>query len=173
MAPFWVAPDRGLSFARTRLSGRLEVDVAVLGGGLTAALAAALLARAGLAVALLAEGAIGDEAACGIGTVGVTPHAAAATTRAALGVRATRALWSATRTAGTDLVTMLTRSKAPCGLERLPSYLVAADDSVMGDLEREHATLADVGVHTTWLVPSRTSTVLGLDDADGASGGRG
>ncbi len=165
MAPFWVAPSRGLSFTRTHLSGRLEVDVAVLGGGLTAALSAALLARGGLSVALIAEGAIADEAACGIGTVGLTPHVAAGTTRAAVGVRATRALWNATRTAGTDLVAMLVRAKAPCAIQRRPSYLVATDEPAVADLEREQATLADVGVHATWLGPSRASDVLGLEDA--------
>ena len=55
LAPFWVPPERGLAFPRTRLAGRVEVDVVVLGSGLTASLSAALLAREGLVDDVITE----------------------------------------------------------------------------------------------------------------------
>lgn len=167
LAPFWVPPERGLAFPRTRLAGRVDVDVAVVGSGLTASLSAALLAREGLAVALVTTDAIGDDSACGLGIVGSIPAASAVETRSAHGVRATRAIWSATRAAGTDLVSMLARWKAPCGLGRLPSYLVASDDGPAAALEREHAALEACGSEATWLGPARVMATLGLERAVG------
>lgn len=165
LAPFWVAPGRGLSFERTRLAGRLEVDVVVLGSGLTAALAAAWLARDGRRVALVTSEAIGDESACGMGMVGSLPAVSVAETRAVLGIRATRALWSTTRKAGVDLVATLTRWRAPVGLQRLLSYLVASDAGSASLLERERVAFEACGVEATWLGPSRVASALGLEGA--------
>ena len=57
----------------TRLTADLDVDVAVVGGGLTGCLAACLFARAGIPVALLEAERLGDRAALDAGWVLETP----------------------------------------------------------------------------------------------------
>ena len=158
-----MAPARGLAFPRTRLSGRLDVDIIVLGGGLTAGLAAAWLARAGQRLAIVTTGGFGDEAACGLGHVATVPAVRASEARPVLGLRATRAIWTQTRRAGLDLMASLTRWKAPSGLQRVPSFLVGSDDGEAVVLERELAALDACGSPGTWVGPQRVASLLGLE----------
>jgi glycine/D-amino acid oxidase-like deaminating enzyme len=152
----------------SRLTGDLEVDVAIVGGGLTGCLAAALFARAGVPVALVEAGRLGERAALDAGWVLETPGVDFAALQKALGLKDARRAYEATRRAALDVSAFLRRLGPKLGPEPREGLAIAtaADDAVA--LERERAGRAAAGIEAVWLPARRAAAESGAETVKGA-----
>jgi glycine/D-amino acid oxidase-like deaminating enzyme len=151
-----------------RLAGDLDVDVAVVGGGLTGSLAAALFARAGVQVALLEAGRIGDRAALDAGWVLETPGVPFVELQAALGLKDARRAYEASRKAALDVAAFLRRLNARLGPESRDALTIATTPADATALERERNARHAAGLETAWLPARRAASESAADDVRGA-----
>jgi gamma-glutamylputrescine oxidase len=118
--PFWqqrFPKGRVPDYPRHR--GRLDTEVAIVGGGLTGCTIAWVFAAAGVDVALFERGRLaqGMGAARSLGLVRQEPDADFHQVASTYGVRAARRLWQDTRRASLDFASALRRFGARCDLE--------------------------------------------------------
>jgi glycine/D-amino acid oxidase-like deaminating enzyme/nitrite reductase/ring-hydroxylating ferredoxin subunit len=128
----------------------LDVDVAVIGAGITGVSTAWELARAGRDVVLL------EATTAGAGTTGASTakvsvlQGTAYSTIAEHGGPATAREYAQTQQMAVEhLVSVVERIGADCGLERRASWLYAEDADAAERLDREHAVLAGCGLPLT------------------------
>jgi len=130
---FWVETAPGPEFPS--LKGEIEVDVLVVGGGITGLTAAYLLKKAGKTVAVVDQQAIG-----GGETAHTTAHVTFVTdTRlhelaSSLGKKEAQALWDAGAIAMSQIEQTVSDLNIDCELKQVPGYLFAAVDK---DTEKE------------------------------------
>lgn len=146
-ASVWTATAEAVSFPR--LSRDIEVDVAIIGGGITGISTAALLAAEGLRVAVLEAGRIGMGAtghSTGnlYGMVGEPLHKLAAKW-------GDDQVWRmvASRMAAIDLVEKNTRAFGiQCNFSRQPWVLYSVDSSAASNavIDREYQCMRDAGL---------------------------
>jgi glycine/D-amino acid oxidase-like deaminating enzyme/nitrite reductase/ring-hydroxylating ferredoxin subunit len=132
--PIWERPATLRRYAP--LAADLQVDVAIIGGGITGLTCAVLLAEAGKRVALLERRQLG---------AGVTGHTTAHVTEAvdtryhelesSFGRDAARLVRASSRDAIEMIATL--SSKSECGLQRLTGYLFTEDEAHMAELDAE------------------------------------
>jgi len=151
-----------------RFSGDLEVDVAVVGGGLTGCLAAALFARAGVQVALLEADRIGDRAALDAGWVLETPGVPFVELQATLGLKDARRAYEASRKAALDVAAFLRRLGPRLGPESRDAMTLATTPAAVASLERERNARAAAGLDAAWLPSRRAAAESAADDVRGA-----
>jgi glycine/D-amino acid oxidase-like deaminating enzyme/nitrite reductase/ring-hydroxylating ferredoxin subunit len=111
------------------LSGDIDVDVAIIGGGITGVTAAMLLKRAGKRVALLEAGGVGG---------GVTGHTTAHITQLyderyhklidSFGARGARTAMLAARAAIDFIGQLAAEAHIDCAFERVPAFLYSEDE---------------------------------------------
>ncbi|HEY5707578.1 MAG TPA: FAD-dependent oxidoreductase [Terrimicrobiaceae bacterium] len=143
--PLWLDSSPLQDFPR--LQGRAEVDVLVVGGGITGLTTAYLLKQAGHSVAVVDQRSIGG---------GETSHTTAHVTfvtdarlhelASRLGERAAQAFWGAGHLAMWQIEDFVNRLSIDCELKRVPGYLFAAiDKDTQEEIEtlRRDALLAD------------------------------
>lgn len=138
------------------LTGALEVDVAVIGGGITGVTAAVLLSRAGRRVALLearrlAEGATG-------GTTAHLTEALDARYRVLVrrfGLEGARLAAASARAANERIAAFVAEGAIECGFERVPGYLYTERREDIAEVEDEAEAARLAGAHAvlTWEVP--------------------
>jgi glycine/D-amino acid oxidase-like deaminating enzyme/nitrite reductase/ring-hydroxylating ferredoxin subunit len=129
----------------------LEVDVAVVGGGITGVTTGYLLKQSGLSVAVLEKGSLGQ------GEIShTTAHLTYVTDRRLsklvddVGPNAARQAWEAGRTAIDMIEQIVEEQKIDCEFERLPGYLHASwksNDDDRKSLERDARYADDFGFH--------------------------
>jgi glycine/D-amino acid oxidase-like deaminating enzyme/nitrite reductase/ring-hydroxylating ferredoxin subunit len=121
------------------LSGRISVDVLVVGGGLTGITTAYLLKRAGCRVAVVEQHGIG-QGDTGHTTAHVTfvTDARLSELAAKFGRTQARAFWDAGLEAMLQICRVVEEAGISCGLRQAPGYLYAATDK---DAERERESL--------------------------------
>jgi len=133
---YWNATAPGASFPA--LSGRIEADVAIVGGGIVGVTAAAMLRERGLTVALL-EGARIGEGVTGKSTAKVTSqHNITYTTiERKFGADGAR-LYAEANEAGLGTIAELcARHRLDCHLERRAAYTYTLDEGEVSRLEDE------------------------------------
>ena len=162
--PFWldrVPKSRRPSHPTFR--GQLDVDVVIVGGGLTGAACAASFAAAGVRVALVEADRIGSGAtAAALGLVREDFDGSFQQAAAAHGLRAARALWQAMRRASLDFAAALRRYEIRCDLAALDLLRVAPRDAdAVRQLRREYDARRAAGFDHTWV----TSAVLARETA--------
>jgi glycine/D-amino acid oxidase-like deaminating enzyme len=146
--------------------GELTTDVAVIGGGLTGAIAACVLARGGLDVILVeADRVASAGTAAGSGAVVPQPSASFAATSAEVGVRAARTAWKETRTSALEFASALKRLGIRCDAEPVPLVINAPDRDVAAALRKEQAARKAGGIATAWQTPTAIAGVIGTDTA--------
>jgi len=134
----------------------LEVDVAIVGGGIAGITAALLLKRAGKTVALVEK----DRIAGGE-TGNTTAHLTEAidtgykTVSSDFGADGARLVAGSSRDSIAHIERLIAEHRIDCGFKRLPAYLYAEDDQGVETLreEEEHARRAGVEVAFTSDVP--------------------
>ena len=140
-----VTKSRVPTHAKAR--GDVEIDVAIVGGGLVGCATAYAFAAAGIPVALfeaerLAQGSSGAAA----GWITDEPAAGFAALDAALGRRAARQVWQAWHRASLDLASLIRRLGIRCHDEPRPSLLVARSEAQALLLAREQKVRAAAGI---------------------------
>ena len=151
-----------------RLDGEVTVDVAVVGGGLTGVLTAALLKQAGVSVALVEAGRLSA------GTTGYTTAKISALhglTYAGLvathGEETARAYAGANMNGLATIVSLAAAHGIDCDLERRPALTYTTDPNRMGDIEAEVDAARRAGLPATFTTDTELPfpvTAVRLDD---------
>lgn len=141
--PLWASKPSPTRYPR--LSKYLEVDVAIVGGGITGMTAALLLAEAGKRVAVLEGGKIGN----GVSARSTAHATEAVDTRYAELERRDPELARVVRRssrAALDLMAQLAQhSEGQAGFRRVPGYLFSEDPNRTGELREEAAAARRAG----------------------------
>jgi glycine/D-amino acid oxidase-like deaminating enzyme len=144
--------------------GERTADVVVIGGGLTGATAAYVLAAGGLDVVLLEADRLASGAtALGLGAILPEPDAAFRQVDATLGLRAARSAWSMTRRAALDFASAIRKVGRQSGLELHSELLVARTGEAAGTLRREQAARKAAGLDAAWLTQGAGRAQAGMD----------
>ena len=142
---YW-ADSKGLPSFGT-LKENSQVDVVIVGAGITGATAAFLLKKAGYTVALVERGTCG-----GFDTINTTAHLTCVTDKplhklvATFGKEAAQATWEAGRTAIDQIVANIRAESIECEFKWVPGYYHAPSkgyDKAERDSLREDARIAD------------------------------
>lgn len=161
--PLWLQ-ERYAGNARSypQLRTALAVDVAILGGGVTGAMAAWRLATAGVRVAVLEAGRVGrGSTAASTALLMQEPDEDFSALRARYGARATKQIWNLSSSATRDFIGTLRRLDISCGLEVRDSIYFTIDEGAR-ELWREHRNRERSGVPGRWLDAARLSRVTGI-----------
>lgn len=139
----------------TPLDRDLDVDVAVIGAGVTGLSAALRLARAGRRVAVLERHRVGHGATglSGAHVTALLDHGYAALA-ATLGRDGAARVWEAAREAVSRVEALARESGEDVGFARVPEYLWAADEAQRDAVRREFDALAALGAPVE--LPGRT-----------------
>ena len=130
-----------------RLKGRHEIDVVIIGGGLTGCATAYAFAAAGIKVALVEAARIGDGATSfSSGWVSDDPGASFAAAQQMLGLRPARHAWQAWRRAALDFMALIRRLDIKCQLEPQASLVAAVTPEQALRLKREQKTRKEAGL---------------------------
>jgi len=162
--PYWLdryPKARQPSYPRHR--GTLDVQVAILGGGLTGCSTAYVFAAAGVRVALVEAYRIGQggSASCP-GLLRLEPAVPFDALRARHGLRVARHLWQSFRRAGLDMAATVRRLRIRCELVPDAALRVGLGDGDERVLRREMASMRAAGVEGSWLTPARLRQETGL-----------
>ncbi len=162
--PYWLdrfPKARQPSYPRHR--GALDVQVAILGGGLTGCVSAYAFAAAGVRVALVEANRIGQggSAACP-GLLRLEPAAPFDSLKAQHGLRVARHLWQSFRRAGLDMAATIRRLRIRCELVPDAALRVGLRTDDERRLRREMAAMREAGVEGSWLTPARLRQETGL-----------
>jgi glycine/D-amino acid oxidase-like deaminating enzyme len=136
-SPFWLAHDRSRRIPQyPRQRGRLEVDVAIVGGGFTGCLIAYVFATAGIRVAVLERGRIGyGSAGASTALLMQEPDRYLTQLTSLYGHATARTIWRLSKRAVRDLIRIL--EPMNCGLRPVSSLHVATNPAGARDLRRD------------------------------------
>lgn len=137
-------------------AGDGELDVAIIGGGLTGCATAYAFAAAGVQVTLFEADRIGrSDSGRGGGWLTDEPPVSFSDLDAALGRRAARHACQAWRRAALDAAALLRRLDVKCHLEARPSLIVAQTPEQVTQLTRDQKSRKDAGLDAA-MVPARS-----------------
>lgn len=165
--PFWPLRD-GLPAAFPPLEKAVACDVAIIGAGISGAMTAHLLARAGLEVVVLDR----REAAHGStsGNTGLllyeTDEPMVRLARR-LGREAAQQAYRRCRAAVLEIEKLARRARIGCGFRWRENLYVAAQRRHVGWLRREHALREETGFDVEWWSRSRIARETSLPHAAG------
>ena len=166
---YWDArTPRKHRLSRPRHKGHLEIEVAIVGGGLTGCATAYAFAAAGIKVALFEA----DQVASGAtraasGLLLQDPDTPFADLAALHGIRTARHVYQATRRGALDFVSTLRRLGIRCDLESRASVRVAVSDDQGKRLRRELSARKDAGLGGTWINGRRLASDLAIQGHGG------
>ena len=164
VAPWLGPPSRGKP-TYPPLTDELEVQTAIVGGGLAGTATAYACAAAGLRVALLDAGQIGYGASAkAAGLILQSPAQPFVEMEMAHGRRAARAIWTTWRRAALELAATIRRLNLRCGLTSADAVTWARSADAAKTLQRELAARRDAGLEGTW-VTGRALMALGVEGA--------
>lgn len=163
----WAATSPESSYSS--LKGKIEVDVAVVGGGITGLTAALLLKRAGKKVAVIeksriATGESGQTTAHLTEVVDTRFHKIASD----FGKERARAVAESSRAAIAQIAQLVTELKIDCAFERVPGFLYAESLTDMVELKRELKAMQQAGIGAQWVkevpVPFESRGAIMVED---------
>jgi glycine/D-amino acid oxidase-like deaminating enzyme len=151
-----------------RFRGPLDVEVAIVGGGLTGCAIAYAFAAAGVKVALLEADRIG-RAGSGraAGWIADDPGVRFVDVERALGGRAARRAWIAWRRAALDFIALIRRLDIKCALEPTPTLTFAVSAEELVRFKREQKARREAGLDAPFL----NARAVRADAAVPAAGG--
>jgi glycine/D-amino acid oxidase-like deaminating enzyme len=133
-----------------RYKGHTDVDVAVIGGGLTGCMAAYAFAAAGIGVVLLEADRIGrGTTSLADGWISDNPGTRFADVEKMMGLRAARHGWQAWRRASLDFIALARRLNLKCELEPRGLLAVASLPDDVALLKKEQKARKDAGLEAS------------------------
>jgi glycine/D-amino acid oxidase-like deaminating enzyme/Rieske Fe-S protein len=134
------------------LSGSVETDVIIVGGGITGITAAMLLAKWGKRVLVLEAGKVGfGTTGCSTGNLHILPDQSLYQIRKKWG-KETAAAVAASRGAALDLLeATVAEFGLNCGFYRRPHYLLPTDDAQAQQIAQEHDAALEAGLPATYV----------------------
>jgi glycine/D-amino acid oxidase-like deaminating enzyme len=133
------------SYSRHRTP--IDIDVAIIGGGVTGCVTAYAFAAAGIKVALFEAERIGRGASgASLGWISPEPRPPFADVEKALGRREARHVWQSWRRAALDFATLIRRLDIKCYLGPSAALQIAANPEQAVALRREQKTRKEAGL---------------------------
>jgi glycine/D-amino acid oxidase-like deaminating enzyme len=125
----------------------VDVEVAIIGGGLTGCTVAYAFAAAGIKVALFEADRLGRGASgSASGWIADDPGTSFADAAKAIGLRAARHAWQSWRRAALDFTALLRRLDVKCHLEACPALRIAVTPEDAARLKKEQKARKDAGL---------------------------
>ena len=167
--PFWLARDSAQARVRfPSLTADLDVDIAIVGGGITGAALAWRFADAGVRVALVEAERIGrGSTAASTALLMQEPDEDLARLTARYGRSRAHRIWQLSLAATRDLVATLTRLRIECDLTHRDSLYYAIDERDARILRGEHRRRTAAGLAGQWLDGAALQRLLRFDAAGG------
>ena len=143
--------DTASATAYPTLSGELDVDVAVIGGGIAGLTAAVLLNRDGARVAVLEAARVGSGVTgCTTAKVSALQSTVYSTVRSRHGLDAA-AVYAGASLAGVEQLASIAEEQAiECALERRPAFTFALEPSERSTVEQELEVARSAGLDVDW-----------------------
>jgi glycine/D-amino acid oxidase-like deaminating enzyme len=158
------ADNRRRSYPKFR--GRHTADMVIIGGGLTGATAAYVLAAGGLDVVLLeGERLASGSTAGGVGAIVPEPSSSFRSVEAAVGKRDARNAWADTQKAAVDFAAALEKLPASSDLSASALIVNAARADDAAALRKEQAARRTAGVVAPWANAAAVQTEAGTESA--------
>jgi glycine/D-amino acid oxidase-like deaminating enzyme len=152
--------------AYPKFRGRHTADMVIIGGGLTGATAASVLASAGLDVVLLeADRLASGSTAGGVGAILPEPASSFRGVEAACGKRVARAAWKEAQRSAVDFAAALKKLPTGCDLAPAPFLVNARTPEDAAGLRREQAARRSSGIVAPWLPKEGAHSDVGTDTA--------
>lgn len=155
--PLWLeqlAHKRRPAFPHHR--GHLDVDVAVVGGGLTGCLTALAFATADVRVALFEASEIGrGSTLAGSAVLGIERGPGFRSLVELHGLRAARSMWESARRSGLEFSALARRLRIKCQWQPRASIVLAARSEDAKLLAREYRERREAGLEASWLTAAR------------------
>jgi glycine/D-amino acid oxidase-like deaminating enzyme len=163
-APVWLPPRLAQrSPIYPGLQGRLGVDVAIVGGGITGSIAALRFAAAGLGVAVLEADRIGHgSTAASSALLLQEPDHRLTDLTARYGRRTARRIWRLSHEAAAELIALLDGLPQPSALARRDTIYYTTDAADVEPLRREYAERRRAGFPAEWLTPRLLRVEAGI-----------
>ena len=148
------------------LRGNRQVELAIVGGGLSGSLIALTMAEAGVSVAVVEANRAGrGSTAASSALLLQEPDVDFGDLTERYGAAATRRIWEASHEAARDLVRVLRRLKIACALSERPSVYFTSKLERAAELRSDLALRKGVGFSGQWLTPGALRRVTSLTGA--------
>ena len=149
-----------------KLRGSHTADVVVIGGGLTGAAAAYVLAAGGLDVVLVEAGRVASGSTAGsVGALVPEPDAWFRDVEPLAGRRAARTAWKEAQRGAIDFAGALRKLGIKCDLRPAACVINARRSEDASWLRREQAARRAAGVPAAWMTPAAVRREASLDTA--------
>ncbi len=150
--PVWLQSAARGPQRYSRLSGRHATSVAIVGGGITGALATYAFASDGIASIVLEAGTVGrGSTAASSALLMQEPDLELAELARRYGTRDSRRIWQLSRDSVREFVKLLRRLKIACDLEPRDAIYYATDTPAVARLRAEYQLRARGGFAAEWL----------------------
>jgi glycine/D-amino acid oxidase-like deaminating enzyme len=161
--PIWLDKVHAAVPRYPQLSKQIDVDVAIVGGGVTGAAVAWRLASSGLRVAVLEARRVGrGSTAASTALLMQEPDEDFGRLRERYGRKAAARIWQLSRKATRDMVSTLRRLDIRCALAERDSIYYTLDQEDVRLLRQEHRARQAAGVAGTFLSPSGVRRATGF-----------
>jgi glycine/D-amino acid oxidase-like deaminating enzyme len=145
------------------LRGSHDVDLAIVGGGITGSAVAALFARAGISVGLVEADLVArGSTAASTALLLREPDLGLIDLGRRYGASRARRIWQLSAGAASDFVRTLRRLDIACELTRRDSVYYTTSPASVPDLKAEHSRRSRAGFASEWLAPGPFRRLTGI-----------
>jgi glycine/D-amino acid oxidase-like deaminating enzyme len=149
-----------------KLKGRQTADVVVIGGGLTGATAAYVLAAGGLDVILVEANRIASGSTAGSpGTIVPEPDSWFREAEPLAGRRPSRLMWKGAYRSGAEFAAAIRKLGIKCDLQPAAYLINARNSDEAAYLRKEQALRRDADVGASWVTPAAVRSQTGLESS--------
>ena len=162
--PVWLPPPVAHRAPRyPRLTGVHHADVAIVGGGITGAIAALRFAEAGVDAVVLEADRIGHgSTAASSALLLQEPDAGLSALSERYGQATARRIWRLSHDAARDLIALLEGLSTPTAITRRDTIYYTTDADEVAPLHREYVARCRAGFDATWLTPRALRVDVGI-----------
>ncbi len=162
--PVWLPPRVAHRTPRyPRLTGVHHADVAIVGGGITGAIAALRFAEAGVDAVVLEADRVGHgSTAASSALLLQEPDARFSSLSERYGQATAKRIWRLSHDAAHDLIALLERLSTPTALTRRDTIHYTTDADDVAPLHREYVARCRAGFDATWLTPRALRVDVGI-----------